>query len=75
VFLVHLEYNISNSQKFQLKDKYSHEMGNILQVIQSSIDLLSQKKDQNDVDSLEGRELIKTKCQEASTLIREIRDL
>ena len=75
VFLVHLEYNISNSKKFQLKDKYSHEMGNILQVIQSSIDLISQKNDKNNIDSLEGQELIKTKCKEASNLIREIRDL
>ena len=75
VFLVHLEYGISNNQKFQLKDKYSHEIGNILQIIQSSTDIISQKKYKMNVDLEEVVDLVKTKCKEASTLLREIRAL
>jgi len=75
VFQVHLEYGISNNQRFQLKDKYSHEIGNILQIIQSSMDIVSQNKDKVNVEIDEINDLVRTKCIEASTLIREIRSL
>jgi len=75
VFLVHLEYGISNNKKFQLKDKYSHEIGNILQILQSSIDILTQEKDNVKSELMEVNDLVKTKCKEASTLINEIRAL
>ena len=74
ILLVHIEYNTSSKQKFDLKDKFSHNLGNILQVIYSSSDIL------NLVNNLEIREkekieLMRVKCKEASTLIKEIRDL
>ncbi len=75
MFQVHLEYGISNNQRFQLKDKYSHEIGNILQIIQSSMDIVSQNKDKVNVEIDEINDLVRTKCIEASTLIREIRSL
>jgi hypothetical protein len=75
VFQIHFEYGISNNQKFQLKDKYSHEIGNILQIIQSSMDIVSQNKDKVNVEVNEINDLVRTKCIEASTLIREIRTL
>ena len=75
VFQVHLEYGISNNQKFQLKDKYSHEIGNILQIIQSSIDIINQKNDKVNTDLDEINDLVRTKCMEASNFIREIRTL
>ncbi|MFX1500025.1 MAG: hypothetical protein ACFFDH_03570 [Promethearchaeota archaeon] len=74
VLLIHLEYNISNSQQNQLKDKYSHNLGNIMQVIYSSADLFKRiiKGENIKNDNLD---LIERKCKEASKLINEIRNL
>ena len=74
VLLIHLEYNISNERKNQLKDKYSHNLGNIMQVIYSSADLFKRiiKLENIDKDKLD---LIERKCKEASKLINEIRNL
>ena len=74
VFLIHLEYTISNEQQNQLKDKYSHNLGNIMQVIYSSADLFKRivKVENIDKDKLD---LIERKCKEASKLINEIRNL
>ncbi|MHA1513514.1 MAG: hypothetical protein ACTSRJ_05560, partial [Candidatus Hodarchaeales archaeon] len=36
VITIHLEYSLSNIQKFKLNDNYSHELGNILQMILNS---------------------------------------
>jgi len=73
-FIIHLEYTISNEQQNQLKDKYSHNLGNIMQVIYSSADLFKRivKVENIDKDKLD---LIERKCKEASKLINEIRNL
>ncbi|MFX0081082.1 MAG: hypothetical protein ACFE94_04945 [Candidatus Hodarchaeota archaeon] len=73
-FIIHLEYTISNKQQNQLKDKYSHNLGNIMQVIYSSADLFKRitKLDKIDKDKLD---LIERKCKEASELIKEIRKI
>jgi len=73
-FIIHLEYTITSEQGNQLKDKYSHNLGNILQVIYSSADLFKRivKIDDNDKVKLE---LIEKKCNEAAKLIDEIRNL
>ena len=42
ILLIHVEYNFSQNQRFELKDKYSHNLGNILQFITGYIDLISQ---------------------------------
>jgi hypothetical protein len=74
VFLIHLEYTISIEQQNQLKDKYSHNLGNIMQVIYSSADLYKRivKIENIEKDKLD---LIEKKCKEASKLIKEIRNL
>ena len=74
VFLIHLEYNISIERQNQLKDKYSHNLGNIMQVIYSSADLFKRiaKIENDDEDKLN---LIETKCKEAANLINEIRKI
>jgi len=74
VLLIHLEYTISNEQQNQLKDKYSHNLGNIMQVIYSSADLFKRivKVENIEKDKLD---LIERKCKEASKLINEIRNL
>ena len=74
ISLVHLEYSTSARQKFDLKDKYSHNLGNILQVVTSASDLMemnySQKK-----DIKANLHLIKEKIDEAGKLIKQIREL
>ncbi|MFX1388682.1 MAG: hypothetical protein ACFE9Z_01295 [Promethearchaeota archaeon] len=74
VLLIHLEFTISNRQQNQLKDKYSHNLGNIMQVIYSSADLFKRiiKTENIDNDKLD---LIEKKCKEASKIIKEIRNL
>jgi len=74
VLLVHLEYSISTRKKFEIKDKYSHNLGNIMQVIYSSSDIIKRitKLDVNEVEKLE---LIERKCKEAAKLINEIRNI
>jgi len=74
VLLVHLEYNISSREKFDLKDKYSHELGNIMQAIFTSYDLIKAKREPTqEVAELEA--LLETKLDEASALIKQIRKL
>lgn len=73
-FIIHLEYTISSKQQNQLKDKYSHNLGNILQVIYSSSDLFKRISKIDDKNK-EKLDLIEKKCKEASELIKEIRKL
>ena len=75
ILLIHVEYNFSNNQRFELKDKYSHNLGNILQYITGYSDILSQNDKSEDKESSELQSLFKQKCKEASGLLREIRDL
>ena len=74
VLLVHLEYTISSREKFGLKDKYSHNLGNIMQTITSSSDLIKISANLNNQDA-SNLNLINKKCKEASRLIKEIRKL
>ncbi|MFX0148877.1 MAG: hypothetical protein ACFE8E_14150, partial [Candidatus Hodarchaeota archaeon] len=74
ILLVHLEYTISTREKFNLKDKYSHNLGNIMQVIYSSTDIIKSiaklEKEQEDM-----LKLVEEKCKEAAQLIKEIRSI
>jgi len=74
ILLVHLEYNISSHQKFELKDNFSHTLGNIIQAIQSYSDLINLSASLNTQET-SNLELIRKKCKEASKLIKEIRKL
>ena len=74
ILLVHLEYNISSRQKFELKDNFSHSLGNIIQAIQSSSGLINLSASLNTQEA-SNLELIRKKCKEASKLIKEIRKL
>jgi len=75
ILLIHVEYNFSITERSELKDKYSHDLGNILQYLRGYIDLFSQKKDIKEEDSNEFREKYQEKCQEAADLLKEIRQL
>jgi hypothetical protein len=75
ILLIHLEYNFTNNQKFELKDKYSHNLGNILQYMTGYVDIISQNEHSEDKESKELRNLFNLKSKEATKLIREIREL
>ena len=71
---MHLEYTLSNREKFDLKDTYSHELGNIMQAIFTTFDLIKTKREpKKDLAELET--MLETKLNEASALIKEIRKL
>ena len=74
VLLIHLENTRSNLYNYQLKDKYSHDLGNILQVMISAFHFIEGKE-----VPAEEREkimdLLNQKSQEVSELIQEIRSL
>ncbi|MFX1537088.1 MAG: hypothetical protein ACFFDI_22985 [Promethearchaeota archaeon] len=73
ILIIHLENSIVNQEKFQLKDNYSHNLGNIIQVIYSA-SLLTEMVGTAEGES-EKLELIQKKCNEASGIIKEIRKL
>lgn len=74
ILLVHVEYNSSASQKFELKDKYSHNLGNILQTISSTFELII-KEAFSETELNKMNKLIMDKVKEASKLLKEIREL
>ncbi|MFX1377288.1 MAG: hypothetical protein ACFFA0_15930 [Promethearchaeota archaeon] len=71
---LHLEFTISSREKFELKDKYSHNLGNIMQVLYSSLDLIQMRK-KTDNEDQKDLVLVRQKCEEASELIKNIRNL
>ena len=74
IFLVQLEYNISSREKFDLKDKYSHNLGNIMQAIFTTFDLIKTKREPKR-ELVELEEILENKLKDASDLIKEIRKL
>lgn len=74
VLFVHLEYSTSTRQKNELKDKYSHNLGNIMQIIVSATDI-SEMHYKQGRDILPNLQIIKEKTKEAAKLIKEIRKL
>lgn len=75
ILLIHVEYNFSYNHRFILKDKYSHNLGNILQFISGYIDLTSLNKDLAEKKLSELQKTFRLKCREASDLLKEIRQL
>jgi hypothetical protein len=74
VLLIHLENSRMNMYNYQLKDKYSHDLGNILQVMVSAIHFI-EKREIPAEEREKITELLNQKSQEVSTLIQEIRKL
>ncbi len=74
IFLIHVEYNNNTITKIKLEDQYSHDLGNILQVISGAADIIKIDGLVEEKDT-EMYELLKEKCKEASSLIKEIRKL
>lgn len=74
ILLVHLEYTTSTRQKNDLKDKFSHNLGNIIQVINSASDLIDMSANLKEQEK-KNLSLVQAKCKESAKLIKEIRDL
>ena len=73
--MIHFEYSISSYHTDKLKDKYSHNLGNILQVIQNASALLVEKREISDSERDDLDKVIGSQLKEASKLITEIRKL
>jgi hypothetical protein len=74
VLLIHLENSRMNMYNYQLKDKYSHDLGNILQVMVSAIHFI-EKREIPEEEREKITTLLNQKSQEVSNLIQEIRKL
>lgn len=75
IYLIHLEFTISTREKDDLKDKYSHNLGNILQTVYFSVELLKDKKEMNIEKRVNLSGVIEKKMKEAENFLKEIRDL
>jgi hypothetical protein len=74
VLLIHMENSRSSLYNYKLKDKYSHNLGNLVQVMVSAIHII----EQGGVQKSERErivDLLNQKSQEVSDLIHEIRTL
>lgn len=74
ILIVHLEYNIIHKEKDKLIDKYSHELGNIMQSVLSASQLIN-KSDKDKDELVELRDIQYKKLNEGSNIIKEIRKL
>ena len=72
IYSIHLEYDISKIQKFKLIDMYSHDLGNLIQVVYSAAILTNVDEDLNK-EKVENLDLIQKKCVEAAELIKDTR--
>ena len=73
IFIVHVEYISTIEQKDDLKDKFSHDLGNIMQALYFIEHII---ENEGEFENFENKlEIFKTKLEEASKLITEIREL
>jgi hypothetical protein len=74
ILIVHLEYKISQIEKYNLKDIYSHNLGNALQAVYTSSELLTNPNLNKEKEN-ELKRTLQNKFQEADELLRDIRNL
>jgi hypothetical protein len=72
--IVHLEYRRTQKQKYDMKDIYSHNLGNALQSIYTALEL-TENYDLNKEDAETVRKTSQNKIKEAADLLKEIKDL
>lgn len=73
LLLIHLENSLSIILKDQLKDRFSHDLGNILQTIVVAESIKRDKLSPGDLKRID--EMLKSKWEDAAKLIKEIRGL
>ena len=72
--IIHFEQGITNNYKASLKDTYSHEIGNIMQIIVGTVALLKYNEESAS-ERQKNIEKITEKCEETSQIIKNIRKL
>ena len=71
IFFIHLEHNISIKKSALLKDRYSHDLGNIIQIIMGEVEVINISEESQSYEL----QIIKEKCFEAAEHIKNIRKL
>ena len=74
VLFIHLERGIASKDKYHLTDKYSHNIGNTLQIIVSVASIIEMRGTLDDSE-MHNLHLIQEKWNEAGELLKEIREL
>ncbi len=74
VLLIHLENSRGNIYNFQLKDKYSHDLANLIQIITTTMHVI-EKGSLSNYEKEESRSLLEQKLEEVHKLLQEIRTL
>jgi hypothetical protein len=69
ILIIQIEQGIASRTRFQLTDTYSHDLGNMIQIILNTLEMLDDSIPENQTHM----ELLKSKCLEAGKLISEIR--
>ncbi len=69
ILIIQIEQGIASQTRFLLTDTYSHDIGNKMQIILVTLELLEEVLPENRTEI----ELLKSKCIEAGDLISEIR--
>ena len=74
IIFIHFERSIVNDEMQSIKDNYSHDLGNILQTIVAALGLIEFNETLNPIEQ-NHINMIKEKTENASKLIKEIRNL
>jgi hypothetical protein len=69
LFLIHLEHSILESQKYLLKDRYSHNMAQYIQLAMGNLDLIKETSDAKFYAKLQQN------LDDTSELLRQIREI
>ncbi|OLS23123.1 MAG: hypothetical protein HeimC3_26730 [Candidatus Heimdallarchaeota archaeon LC_3] len=69
LFLIHLEHNKSMKEKYLLKDRYSHNMAQFIQLAMGNLDLLRETKNMDYFQKLENN------LSDTADLLKQIRNI
>ncbi len=72
--VINIEFGYRHVMSTNLKDKYSHELGNILQAIYTSLQLLK-KNTSSEIDKIDLIDLSEGKCLSAAEFLKNIKKL
>ena len=75
MYFVHVEFSITNQERFELKDSYSHNMGNNLQAISLTLELIKMKPNLTSSEQLEMAQKLEAKLDDSLQFLEEIKKL
>lgn len=74
ILIIHIKFRETLAEKRELKDKYSHNLGNAMQAIYTALEL-TENYEMTEQDENLVRKTSQGKIKEAAELLKEIRDL